>query len=353
MTELAADVRPGRRGRGDDRRDQLLPRVRVRPDRGERADPRLDVRCGDRRASRGAAAADHRRLSSMVYESATVFPTPEGAELTSPPPVSTYGFQKLASEYFAHGRVRAVPAAVHDRPAVQLRRDRRAAGAARHGHHVRQRQARPVARRPGPRPQGPQGPGPAPHPRRRVAGPPLHVRRRPRARHPAGDGVGRGGQQRLQPLDRAVDDGARARRGDLAQGPRRRAARSTSSPTRRSSTTSSSASPTSARRARCSGSRRRRPRRRCSTRSSPGSATRSRRAACDRALGRRARVQGRGGGRARPARAGRRHRDLARDPRRLRLRRGPHGAGHRSPATRSCPRSAACATTSGAACSMR
>ena len=41
--------------------------------------------------------------SSMVYESSTVFPTPEGAQLTSPPPVSTYGFQKLASEYFAKG----------------------------------------------------------------------------------------------------------------------------------------------------------------------------------------------------------------------------------------------------------
>jgi UDP-glucose 4-epimerase len=41
--------------------------------------------------------------SSMVYESATVFPTPEGAEKTSPPPISTYGFQKLASEYFAAG----------------------------------------------------------------------------------------------------------------------------------------------------------------------------------------------------------------------------------------------------------
>ena len=41
--------------------------------------------------------------SSMVYESATVFPTPEGAQLTSPPPVSTYGFQKLAAEYFARG----------------------------------------------------------------------------------------------------------------------------------------------------------------------------------------------------------------------------------------------------------
>jgi nucleoside-diphosphate-sugar epimerase len=41
--------------------------------------------------------------SSMVYESATVFPTPEGTQLSSPPPVSTYGFQKLASEYFAKG----------------------------------------------------------------------------------------------------------------------------------------------------------------------------------------------------------------------------------------------------------
>ena len=41
--------------------------------------------------------------SSMVYESATVFPTAEGSQLTSPPPISTYGFQKLSSEYFAKG----------------------------------------------------------------------------------------------------------------------------------------------------------------------------------------------------------------------------------------------------------
>jgi UDP-glucose 4-epimerase len=41
--------------------------------------------------------------SSMVYESAHVYPTPEGAQLTSPPPLSTYGFQKLACEYFAKG----------------------------------------------------------------------------------------------------------------------------------------------------------------------------------------------------------------------------------------------------------
>ena len=41
--------------------------------------------------------------STMVYESATVFPTPEGAQRSSPPPVSTFGFQKLASETFALG----------------------------------------------------------------------------------------------------------------------------------------------------------------------------------------------------------------------------------------------------------
>jgi UDP-glucose 4-epimerase len=59
-----------------------------------------------------AAVAAHRggRLervtvisSSMVFESSAVFPTPEGAELASPPPRSTYGFQKLATEYFARG----------------------------------------------------------------------------------------------------------------------------------------------------------------------------------------------------------------------------------------------------------
>lgn len=41
--------------------------------------------------------------SSMVYENATVFPSPEGHEQACPPPTSTYGFQKLACEYFARG----------------------------------------------------------------------------------------------------------------------------------------------------------------------------------------------------------------------------------------------------------
>jgi UDP-glucose 4-epimerase len=63
-------------------------------------------------ASFDAAIAAHRDAllrkitvlsSSMVFESATVFPTPEGAQSTCPPPLSTYGFQKLATEYFALG----------------------------------------------------------------------------------------------------------------------------------------------------------------------------------------------------------------------------------------------------------
>jgi nucleoside-diphosphate-sugar epimerase len=41
--------------------------------------------------------------SSMVFESTTVWPTPEGEQRRSPPPRSTYGFQKLATEYFAQG----------------------------------------------------------------------------------------------------------------------------------------------------------------------------------------------------------------------------------------------------------
>ncbi len=52
----------------------------------------------------------HKRLkkinvmsSSMVFESTTTYPTPEGEQLRCPPPLSTYGFQKLACEYFAKG----------------------------------------------------------------------------------------------------------------------------------------------------------------------------------------------------------------------------------------------------------
>ncbi|HYI69792.1 MAG TPA: NAD(P)-dependent oxidoreductase [Skermanella sp.] len=39
--------------------------------------------------------------SSMVFESAVTFPTPETEISRAPPPASSYGFQKLAVEYFA------------------------------------------------------------------------------------------------------------------------------------------------------------------------------------------------------------------------------------------------------------
>lgn len=41
--------------------------------------------------------------SSMVYECAEHFPSGEGDQRACPPPRSTYGFQKLACEYFAQG----------------------------------------------------------------------------------------------------------------------------------------------------------------------------------------------------------------------------------------------------------
>src|SRR4029077_8766459 len=41
--------------------------------------------------------------SSMVFENAQAWPTPEGEQRRSPPPSSTYGFQKLATEYYAQG----------------------------------------------------------------------------------------------------------------------------------------------------------------------------------------------------------------------------------------------------------
>jgi UDP-glucose 4-epimerase len=41
--------------------------------------------------------------SSMVFEETDVYPTPESQVKVCPPPKSTYGFQKLASEYFCKG----------------------------------------------------------------------------------------------------------------------------------------------------------------------------------------------------------------------------------------------------------
>ncbi len=54
--------------------------------------------------------AENERICAATFDAAIaarrsgrLVPTPEGAQLTSPPPRSTYGFQKLAVEYFARG----------------------------------------------------------------------------------------------------------------------------------------------------------------------------------------------------------------------------------------------------------
>lgn len=56
-------------------------------------------------AIRAHRRGDLRRIlvlsSSMVFEAATDFPSVEGSERRIPPPESSYGFQKLATEYFA------------------------------------------------------------------------------------------------------------------------------------------------------------------------------------------------------------------------------------------------------------
>jgi nucleoside-diphosphate-sugar epimerase len=59
-----------------------------------------------------AAVASHKRgslqkinviSSSMVFENAQAWPTAEGEQRRCPPPSSTYGFQKLATEYYSQG----------------------------------------------------------------------------------------------------------------------------------------------------------------------------------------------------------------------------------------------------------
>ena len=116
----------------------------------------------------------------MVFESTDTWPSYEGQEREVPPPISSYGFQKLAVEYFAR--------AAHEQYGLPYTIVRPfncvGIGEMRAKTDVeideRQRQARDEPRRARPRPEGRQGPGPAAHPRRRQPGPSLHLRRRPR-----------------------------------------------------------------------------------------------------------------------------------------------------------------------------
>ena len=121
-------LRPGRRRGRDDRRHQLLPRVRLRPAGRERADPGVDVRWRHRGASRRPPRADHRRQQLDGLRVRDGLPDARGrpadvaaADLDLRLPEARVGVLR-------QGRLGAVQAPVHDRPAVQLRRASGSAG---------------------------------------------------------------------------------------------------------------------------------------------------------------------------------------------------------------------------------
>ena len=158
----------------------------------------------------------------MVFESTDHWPSVEGDEREIPPPLSSYGFQKLAVEYFARaawdqyelpytivrpfncvgiGEGRALGEVEVLSGNVKLAMS-----------HVVPDLVQKVLK--GQDPLHILGDG--------EPGPPLHLRRRPGARHRDRHGAPGRAQRGLQPLDRRVDDGARAGRADLAQDQGRR-----------------------------------------------------------------------------------------------------------------------------------
>ena len=106
--------------------------------------------------------------SSMVYETTDRLPVTPRATSGSPAAAVDLRLPEARHRVLRPGRVGAVRAALHDRPAVQLRRRRREPRPRRRGGLSRQRQAGDEPRRARPRAEGPQGPGPAAHPRRRA-----------------------------------------------------------------------------------------------------------------------------------------------------------------------------------------
>ena len=134
--------------------------------------------------------------SSMVFESATSWPSAEGQVTSIPPPISSYGFQKLAVEYFARAADRPVRTPLHPSEAIQLRRDRRAESFGRHRYPLGEREPGDEPCRPGSRPEGAQGSGPTASPRRRQSDPPLHLWGRSGGRNRHGDGEPRGARTR-------------------------------------------------------------------------------------------------------------------------------------------------------------
>ena len=179
-------------------------------------------------ASVDAALAAHRNgqlrkvtymSSSMVYESTDRWPSVEGDELKVPPPLSSYGFQKLAVEYFRAGGMGPVPAALYDRPPVQLRWGGRRPGSGRYRNTVRERQTGHEPRRTGPGAKGAVGTRSPAHPGRRLPGEALYLWARPCARNCPGHATRSCPQRGFQPVDGQFVDGPRGGRVDLAKNP--------------------------------------------------------------------------------------------------------------------------------------
>ncbi len=121
--------------------------------------------------------------SSMVFESTEHWPSQGGRRAQDPAAAVVLRLPEARRRVLRPGGVGPVPAAVHDRSAVQLRRHRRGPRARRRRDRLRQRQAGDEPRRARPRAEDRQGPGPAAHPRRRQPDPALHLRRRPGQGH--------------------------------------------------------------------------------------------------------------------------------------------------------------------------
>ena len=209
--------------------------------------------------------------SSMVFESTTEWPSYEGQEREVPPPLSSYGFQKLAVEYFARAawdQYQLPYTIVRPFNCVGIGESRALGDEEILSGNVKLAMSHVV-----------------PDLVQKVlkGQDPLHILGSgDQVRHytyggdlargvVGGDGAPGRAERGLQPVHRAVHHGARAGRDDLAEDQGRRTCRCGSSATTRSSTTCSAASRPPTRPSGSSASRRPPRWTRCSTRSSPGS----------------------------------------------------------------------------------
>ena len=181
MTELLVGLRPLHRRCRADRRHLVLPRLRLRPARHQRADHGVaSATPRSRRTAAGRLQKVTYLSSSMVFESTEHWPSHGGRRARDPAAAVVLRLPEAGGRVLRPGRLGPVRAAVHDRAAVQLRRHRRGPGARRRRGRSRQRQAGDEPRRARPGAEDRQGSGPAAHPRRRQPGAALHLRRRPR-----------------------------------------------------------------------------------------------------------------------------------------------------------------------------